>query len=219
MASKNNGIKISASNALKVGVEQGTPRQTAPQRGATEYVHERYDARDDAGTYRVRLYEKGDILPVVRHYNAFYHKTHRIITQPYEHGFGIVARQGLVKYQDEYRKANVRYCDAVEELQQDFPNILERSYKRIGKMASEIVWPTAEQWASEFYFRIIIRELDGTNDLRATLTQEEVQSIERDITTKLREGNLSVYKRIRDALRASAQAQVKYKKKKHKIGN
>jgi len=102
-----------------------------------------------------------------------------------------------------------------DELKDDFDNILERSYKRIGKMASEVIWPTADQWASEFYFRILIRELDGTNDLRTTLTKQEIESIELEIRTKLREGNLSVYRRILDALRASAQTQAQYKKKKN----
>jgi len=215
MASNNKGIRISASNALKVGVEQGTPKQTVPLLKVTEGVHEKYGARDDAGTYRVRLYEKNDILPVIRHYNAFYHKVHRLITQPWEHGFGLIARTGLTKYQDEHRQASVRYYDAVDDLRKDFDNILARSERRLGKMAEQVIWPTVDQWASEFYFRIVIREVDGTNDLRTTLTKEEVESIENDMRTKLREGNLSVYQRIAEALRESARVQSQYKKKKN----
>jgi len=212
---KEKGFKISASNAIKVGVEQGTPRQFIPHYAATETVHAKYESDDDAGTYRARLYGKEDILPITRHYNTFYHQVHRVLTVPFEHGYGVLKRTGLEKYTERYREHKVRYYDAVEEAKLDFPNILDRAQSRLKKLGDEVNWPSADEWASQFYFKIDVREIDGTTDLRTALTKEEVEAIEKDIRGQLRDGNLEVYRRILTALRKSAAAQAQYKKKKN----
>lgn len=200
---KKNVNKAIQSRAMLVGVKKTGVKMNVTMKEVSQFVAQEYGSEEGAGSYKANLYGKNSLLkPLDTIYHSWYDHAHKDRTRVWEAGMRIIAKPGLADWSAGAKGMEVEFDAKRSEMASNWDTIIERCREMQGEQKWAVLrhfYPTADQFVAQTTVQPIIRPVPNVQDLRTSLSEVEVQEVERQLRETHMEGVRDVYERLRDA--------------------
>jgi hypothetical protein len=184
--------------AQLVGATKSIPMMQKDVPVASALVHDKFEAMDSAGSYRVKLYVKSDIRSILGVYEKWYDHDHRLLTRTWEHGVGVIAKAGMAEWERRFTAAKIKWDDEVHRAGDRYDEIIANAKRQNAKLFKEVqnFYPSQEDFVGAFSFEKKIRPIPVADDLRLTLPDNEVELIREELRKQHADGLKEVYGKL-----------------------
>ena len=143
------------------------------------------ESDSDAGAWWTYLIPKNDFCKVQQ--TGFQCRLrHHQLTLPWmDGGLRILPADMFMKYTEEMRKVVSDYEEAVNDFLKEYPTIVARAKKRLGKLLEGKQLPSASEIKPKFAVHQDILPIPRASDFRCQLNSDEVEDIRRNIATSI----------------------------------
>jgi len=195
-------------NLVSITLKQ--PKRSARIPKASDLVHVHFGAEANAGNYNVELYRRQDVRDILRVYETLY-QDHRAITNPWEHGWQIIAKPGKPNWDRLVDAGKINFYDEVHKAGDRYDSeILPAAKAKNGALFAEAVYLSAEQWIESWQLVEGVRPVPESGDLRHTLGQKEIDRVKEELGDLHRDAVKDVYGRLHELVSDSATALSRY---------
>tara|TARA_R110002110_G_scaffold208427_1_gene420758 strand:+ start:150 stop:1115 length:966 start_codon:yes stop_codon:yes gene_type:complete len=189
--------------AMLVGVKQSGVRKRVKVDEVTYFVDQEYGSEEGSGQYNAELYGKHSPLkPVGKVWRHWYDHSHIHMTTMWESKMRLIAKPGLSNWKAVATEMKVEHDAMRDKIASNWDAIIQAAEEFQGQRKWALLkhlYPTAEQFVAQTKVDIVIRPIPNVQDLRTSLSEVEVQEVERQLRETHMEGVKDVYERLRDA--------------------
>lgn len=157
---------------------------------ANSAVETEFAAESKAGRYRKSLAAK-EALAEVNSVVSAARDFHKENTRPWsDDGPRILPSKNYLFYTAEMRKYSAKYETAVNNLVENYGVLKDEAKQFLGGLYNEEDYPAVEMIRSKYTFKVVVMPIPSANDFRVTqITDEDINSIQQQITDRLEEAN------------------------------
>lgn len=153
----------------------------------TDRVNEQYARNPRAGRYHKRLFG-GEVSSHSKLITAATQarRTHYSHTLPWEDsGWRLLPTENYYEYTEALRKFKERFEQALEDFILEYPELVKKAEKKLGKMYKRADYPKISEIRRKFHFEIQFAPLPASGDFRLELPKEELANITNGIEDRV----------------------------------
>lgn len=140
----------------------------------------------DAGQFRKNLMAGTTLRKDIADFAASCRLWHNIMTLPWaDRGARLIPTSLFLDYKAEANKRRAKFLHMVEHFIKEYPNLQAIAQTRLGSFYDPNDYPSAEEVASKFGFRLVFTPLAETGDFRLDVAKEELDELRRQYDENL----------------------------------
>lgn len=168
----------------RLTITQWSARKT--DRKITEEVRQAHAASTDAGRYNKHLLSRAALERVQKAANAA-RATHYALTLPWrDDGARILSGKGFLDYSRKMREHRIEFEAAAEEFFGGYDDFVNDDRRRLNGMFRDEDYPALSRIRGKFSFGLSFDPLPTGADFRVELSDEEIETIRKDIDGSVR---------------------------------
>ena len=128
------------------------------------------------------------------------------VSMPWEDGVRLITVDQIESFESEWQNKVVRAEELKREVITEWPNILKRAKKDLGKSFDISLLPSAEYVVGKYQFSYVLRAMPDSGDIRVNLPADKIAKIksqaESEINKRVESAAESVHERVIDTLQS-----------------
>lgn len=159
----------------------------------------------DAGQFRKNLMSGTTLRKDIADFAASCRLWHNTTTLPWaDRGARLLPTSLFLDYKTELNKRKARFDHMVQHFLAEYPNLQAQAQRHMGALYNPDDYPSAEEVASKFGFRMVFTPLPEAGDFRLDVAQEDLEVLrsqyEASLSSRLAEAMQSQWDKLHDLL-------------------
>ena len=171
-------------------------------KAVTQNVCTLENADKDAGAWWTYLVPPKELQPINSAWGRCYRRFTELTLPWMDGGMRILPSAMYMEFRAEMQKLTIAYDEAVDEFIKRWPDIVQHSSKRLGKLGSGHRMPTTAELKGKFYIGQDILPVPEITDFRVELADEEAETIRTQVVSGIQAGitrsTTDLYARLSD---------------------
>lgn len=190
--------------AVLVSLHISVPSGRKQNKGAALDTCQRFEALPDSGNFSQLILPKDSLHALKQHVAGsrdwFYFHSLNFM----DDGRRFLSNSHLLQFMNEMNERKTQFETLKTAFLGDYPSHVQRAQSQLGKLFKAEHYPDISKIAEKFDWRLITEPIPAGNDLRLSLSDEEIQSLHNDLDKRVaaatRTAQLELYRRLFEPL-------------------